>query len=159
MSTEITLETVPSQVVAGIVFSTTMATLSEDMTRTIGTLLEQVHSDSAITAIGTVIAVYPEEMRADGPWKCEICIPVSQPLLDHPVLTTHELPGGRVATVTHHGSYDGLKDTHNRIFAWFTAYGHTYAGAPREIYLNSPDDVDTDDLLTRIEFPVIPAER
>lgn len=75
------------------------------------------------------------------------------------MLITHELPGGLVATVTHTGLYGGLNATYNRIFDWFTAYGHTYAGPPREIYLNSPAEVADDELLTRIEFPVIPSTK
>ncbi|MBH0099560.1 GyrI-like domain-containing protein [Salinibacterium sp. NSLL150] len=156
MSPEITIETVPSHIVAGIEFSTTMETLPADMSSVIDTLLAET-ADSAITVLGPVMAVYTDEMRADGPWNCEVCVPVANGLIDHPVLTTHELAGGRVATVTHTGPYDGLKTTYSAIFGWFTEHGHTYAGAPREIYLNAPGEVDDAELLTRIEFPVVPA--
>ncbi|MBH0084208.1 GyrI-like domain-containing protein [Salinibacterium sp. SWN167] len=156
MSSEITIETVPSHVVAGIEFSTTMQTLPADMSGAIGTLLTET-ADPAITVAGPVMAVYTEEMRTDGPWKCEVCVPVANGLIDHPVLATHELAGGRVATVTHHGAYSGLKATYNDVFDWFSEHGHTYAGAPREIYLNTPGEVAEAELLTRLEFPVVPA--
>ncbi|MBH0131240.1 GyrI-like domain-containing protein [Salinibacterium sp. NK8237] len=156
MSPEIAIETVPSQIVAGIEFSTTMENLPADMSGAIKTLLSE-SADPAITVLGPVMAVYTEEMRHDGPWSCEVCVPVADGLIDHPVLTTHELAGGRVATLTHAGSYSGLKAAYEVIFDWFTEHGHTYAGAPREIYLNSPRDVSEAELLTRIEFPVVPA--
>jgi len=156
MSQEITLEKVRSQLVAGIVFSTTLENIGTDMGRTIELLFEQL-AGPGITPTGPVMAIYHEEMTPDRPWDCEVCVPVTAALTEHPVLHTHEVPGGLVATVTHRGPYDGLKDTYNRVFGWFTEHGHTFAGPPREIYLNSPGEVTDDELLTRIEFPAVAA--
>jgi len=156
MSQEISFETVDSEQVVGLVLSTTMATLSRDLDTTINQLFHQL-SNAGITPHGPVIVVYPEEMRSGAPWECQVCTPVPTPLDGHPALITHELPSGLVATVTHKGSYDGLKETYTQIFDWFTAFGHTYAGPSREIYLNSPAEVPDDELLTRIEFPALPA--
>ncbi|WP_343926780.1 GyrI-like domain-containing protein [Rhodoglobus aureus] len=154
MSPEIIVETVATRLVAGLEFSTTMAALPEDMTRAIGSLVQNV-TEAQMTVIGPLIAVYMEEMHADRPWKCEVCVPVSEAFGEHPTLRSHELPGGVVATVTHVGSYDGLKATYNSVFGWFTQHGHTHAGPPREIYLNSADEVAEEQLLTRLEFPVV----
>ncbi|WP_341952596.1 GyrI-like domain-containing protein [Salinibacterium sp. TMP30] len=158
MSQEISFETVDSEQVAGIAFSTTLATLSTDLDATINRLFHQL-SDTGVTPHGPVIVVYTDEMRTDSRWKCEVCTPITRAISGHPVLITHELPGGLVATVTHTGPYNGLKATYDQIFDWFTAYGHTYAGPPREIYLNSPAEVADDELLTRIEFPCVASIR
>jgi len=158
MSPDIAVETVSSRVVAGIDFSTTMATLPQDMSASIEQLFEAV-STSPMTAAGPVIAVYTDEMRLDRPWNCEVCMPVENVVAEHPPLRTHELPGGLVATITHAGAYDGLKATYNSVFEWFTQHGHTYAGPPREIYLNGPHEVPEEQLRTRLEFPVILSDR
>lgn len=158
MSQEITLEQVRSQLVAGIEFSTTMDTIGDNMGGAIETLYAQLVG-SGITPTGPVMAIYHEEMTPDRPWNCEVCVPVTEALTEHPVLRTHEVPGGLVATVTHKGPYDGLKDNYDRISAWFTEHGHTFAGPPREIYLNSPGEVADDELLTRIEFPAVAAPK
>ncbi|EAR24557.1 hypothetical protein A20C1_13037 [marine actinobacterium PHSC20C1] len=154
MSSEITAETAPTRLVAGLDFSTTMATLPVDMTDAIHSLVEQIAA-ADITAAGPLMAVYAEAMHPDRPWKCEVCLPITKPFTGHPTLRSHELVGGLVATITHVGSYDGLKATYNQLFDWFSEHGHTYAGAPREIYLNSPDEVAEDQLLTTIEMPVV----
>lgn len=154
MAQEIAVETVPTRLVAGMDFSTTMETLPRDMTAAIKNLFAQV-TDSHVTEAGPVIAVYTEAMHPDRAWMCEVCVPVAEAFAEHPTLRCHELPGGVVATVTHVGSYDGLKDTYETVFAWFSEHGHTYAGAPREIYLNGPDDAPEAQLRTRLEFPVV----
>ncbi len=38
--------------------------------------------------------------------------------------------------------------------SWIAQYGHGIAWPPREIYLNDPQIVEPDELLTRIEFPI-----
>ncbi|MEV8254747.1 GyrI-like domain-containing protein [Rhodoglobus sp. NPDC076762] len=154
MSPEITVETVATKLVAGLDFSTTFSSLPRDMSEAIGAL-QQHTADSAITVSGPVIAVYTDEMHPDRPWNCEVCVPVTDAFAEHPSLRCHELPGGTVATVTHQGAYTGLKGSYDAIFEWFSQHGHTYAGAPREIYLNGPDDVAETELLTRLEFPVV----
>ncbi|WP_010206114.1 GyrI-like domain-containing protein [Salinibacterium sp. PAMC 21357] len=154
MSPEITVETVASKLVAGLEFDTTMETLPTDMTAAIGDLIRHT-AESQMAAAGPIIAVYGEEMHPNRSWKCEVCVPVAQAFGEHPTLRSHELPGGVVATITHVGSYDGLKATYNTMFDWFSQHGHTYAGAPREIYLNGPDEVTEEKLLTRLEFPVV----
>ncbi|QYH36787.1 GyrI-like domain-containing protein [Salinibacterium sp. M195] len=154
MSPEITVETVATKLVAGLEFDTTMKTLPADMTAAIGDLIRNT-AESHMTVAGPIIAVYGEEMHPNRSWKCEVCVPVAEAFGEHPTLRSHELPGGVVATTTHVGSYDGLKDTYNTIFSWFSEHRHTYAGPPREVYLNSPAEVSESELLTRLEFPVI----
>ncbi|MGV8852529.1 MAG: GyrI-like domain-containing protein [Rhodoglobus sp.] len=158
MSQEIVVENVATKLVAGREFSTTMATLPEDMTAAINDLVRRV-TEAHLTETGPVIAVYAEEMHADRPWMCEVCVPVAETFGEHPTLRSHELPGGVVATLTHVGPYSGLNATYNTMFDWFTEHGHTYAGAPREIHLNGPNEVTEDELLTRLEFPVVLAAR
>ncbi|MGV8913175.1 MAG: GyrI-like domain-containing protein [Rhodoglobus sp.] len=154
MLQEIVVETVATKLVAGREFSTTMATLPEDMTAAINDLVRHV-AEAHLTETGAVIAVYTEEMHADRPRRCEVYVPVAETFGEHPTLRSHELPGGVVATLTHIGPYSGLKATYNTMFDWFTEHGHTYAGAPREIYLNGPNEVTEGELLTRLELPVV----
>jgi len=154
MAPEITVETVASKLVAGVDFSTTFASLPQDMSEAIGTLQSET-TNAAMNTSGPVIAVYTEEMHPDRPWNCEVCVGIAQAFTEHPVLRSHELPGGTVATLTHQGAYTGLKGSYDAMFGWFSANGHTYAGQPREIYLNSPEEVSPDELLTRLEFPVV----
>jgi effector-binding domain-containing protein len=62
------------------------------------------------------------------------------------------LPGGRVVTVTHVGSYDDLGSAWGEGQRWIDAHGLTVAGAPWEQYLTGPEDPGP--TVTRVVWPV-----
>ena len=65
------------------------------------------------------------------------------------------LPGGRAAVTTHRGPYDAIGPTYEALSNWIFANGHTPAAAPREVYLNGPDDVQSpDQYLTELVWPI-----
>ncbi|WP_406863908.1 GyrI-like domain-containing protein [Streptomyces sp. HUAS MG47] len=65
------------------------------------------------------------------------------------------LPGGRVARLTHSGSFDGLGSSWERLRSWIVARGMT-AGEDRwEVYVTEPSpDMDPRDLRTELNWPV-----
>ncbi|MGW8765222.1 GyrI-like domain-containing protein [Streptomyces sp. NPDC055815] len=70
-------------------------------------------------------------------------------------VVTGELPGGRVARVTHHGGFDGLGEAWERLGAWIRARG-LRAGEDRwEVYVTRPTpDMDPKDLRTELNWPI-----
>jgi effector-binding domain-containing protein len=65
------------------------------------------------------------------------------------------LPGGRAARLTHHGSFDGLGPSWERLRSWMQARGLS-AGEDRwETYVTQPSpDMDPRDLRTELTWPV-----
>ncbi|MGW0710685.1 GyrI-like domain-containing protein [Streptomyces sp. NPDC002643] len=65
------------------------------------------------------------------------------------------LPGGRVARLTHHGPFDGLGSSWERLDAWIRARGLS-AGEDRwETYVTRPTpDMDPRDLRTELNRPL-----
>ncbi|MFH8518420.1 GyrI-like domain-containing protein [Streptomyces gelaticus] len=65
------------------------------------------------------------------------------------------LPGGRVARLTHSGSFDGLGASWERLHTWIQARGLS-AGEDRwETYVTQPSpDMDPRDLRTELDWPV-----
>lgn len=70
------------------------------------------------------------------------------------------LPGGRVARLTHFGSFDGLGPSWERLRSWIGARGLS-AGEDRwETYVTQPSpDMDPRDLRTELTWPVTGAAR
>ncbi|MCQ4207425.1 GyrI-like domain-containing protein [Streptomyces longispororuber] len=65
------------------------------------------------------------------------------------------LPGGRVARVTHHGSFDGLGASWERLHAWMRAQGLPTGDARWETYVTQPTpDMDPGELRTVLNWPV-----
>ncbi|MEW2258710.1 GyrI-like domain-containing protein [Streptomyces sp. NPDC047869] len=65
------------------------------------------------------------------------------------------LPGGRVARLTHFGSFDGLRSSWERLGSWIQERGLS-AGEDRwETYVTQPSpDMDPRDLHTELNWPV-----
>ncbi|MCC3655618.1 GyrI-like domain-containing protein [Streptomyces sp. S07_1.15] len=65
------------------------------------------------------------------------------------------LPGGRVARLMHHGSFDRLRSSWDRLGSWMRARGLP-AGEDRwETYVTEPSpDMDPRDLRTELNWPV-----
>jgi AraC family transcriptional regulator len=101
-----------------------------------------VHDDPQITP--------SDKLRYDA------AITVSRPAEPRGEFGTMELAGGRYAAATHRGSYESLSGTYERLYGgWLPRSGEEPRDAPAfEEYLNSPQNTEPDDLLTRIWLPL-----
>ncbi len=92
----------------------------------------------------------PEKLRYDA------CIEVKQPVeVEAPVGRKH-CRGGRYAMSTHFGSYDTLAETYAQLCGqWVPQNGYEMDDRGCvEIYQNSPEDTEPQDLITDIYIPV-----
>ncbi|MER5885332.1 GyrI-like domain-containing protein [Streptomyces sp. NPDC001941] len=65
------------------------------------------------------------------------------------------LPGGRVARLTHHGSFDTLGASWERLRGWMREQGLTAGEDLWEVYVTQPTpDMDPADLRTELNWPV-----
>jgi DNA-binding transcriptional MerR regulator len=67
---------------------------------------------------------------------------------------TRILKGGDCAVALHKGPYSNLTEVYARLVEWLEAGGLTPAAPPYEKYLNSPQEVPEDQLLTEVCFPI-----
>ncbi len=113
------------------------------------------HLDAVgITPVGAPTTVFHAIPDADTDGDVEMCVPIGTPIEDAEPVRCTELAGGPVATVIHRGPYDDMEETYAAVFDWIEARGHHQVGSHREVYLNHPDDVATDELLTEIRIPI-----
>ena len=63
-----------------------------------------------------------------------------------------------MVTTVHRGPYEEIAAAHHTVTGWISEHGHEMAGPPREIYLNDPQTVAPEELLTRVEFPICSEE-
>jgi AraC family transcriptional regulator len=64
-----------------------------------------------------------------------------------------QLPAVEAATIMHVGPYDKLMETYNVLLEWMKANGKKPASYMWEEYINSPDEVPPDKLMTRLVWP------
>ena len=87
----------------------------------------------------------------------EVCEPVDTALDDAGPVRIYDLPAvPHMASMIHHGSYEGLSGAYQTFMAWIQANGYRIAGPNREIFLRNLADhgVTPDDLVTELQFPV-----
>lgn len=66
------------------------------------------------------------------------------------------LEPGKAAVALYRGPYDKIGPVYGAIFEWSARQGRRPAGAPREVYLNGPDEVaSAADYLTEVVLPVV----
>lgn len=64
------------------------------------------------------------------------------------------VPEHKVLSTVFKGPYGMAASTYVGLFEYAAKNGYTISGPPTESYLNSPDEVSEEDLLTEVLFPV-----
>ncbi|NNF62913.1 MAG: GyrI-like domain-containing protein [Acidimicrobiia bacterium] len=154
MSQDISIEEVSPKQIVGLRTTTRMDRIGEDIGTGFGKVMHAI-AGAGETPTGPPLVVYHDMADANGDMVIETCIPVGNDVPEQGDVRTRALDGGTVASTVHHGPYDQLRAAYEKVTSWISEHGHQIVGPPREFYLNDPDEVTPDELLTRIEFPIL----
>lgn len=154
MPYQVTVKKVEPQHVAALRLRTSLAAAGADVQRGFGAVVQ------AITAAGVATTCKPflvhhevVDEQTDG--DIEICIPVPpDTVIAGGQVRGAEIPGGQVAATVHRGPYAEISSAYHYVTGWIQEHGYEHAGPPREIYLNDPQTVAQEDLLTEVQFPI-----
>lgn len=127
----------------------------EDMTLIMEKLFIWIQAEK-VRVVGPPFALYytdpsmvePEYMVYD------MCIPIEGDYTKTDEIDFKEIPEHTVISSIHKGEYNTLGDTYMGIWNYIQENKYEPNGIPKEIYLNNPYEVDIDDLLTEIQFPI-----
>ncbi len=84
----------------------------------------------------------------------EVVVPVGKEVEASGEFKCYRLPGGEMARVVHKGPYQECGPTYERFFAWLKENNKSMVGPTREIYLNDPMVVPTEEIETEIFAPI-----
>ena len=154
MPYEITHETVPDRTIASVRLTTDLDEIGQRIGPAFGQVMTAIGTRGA-TPGGMPMTIFHDVLDDDTPGEVEVAIPVAGEPVD-PVadVAFAVLPGGEVAATIHHGPYHQVGPAYHALTDWIAEHGHQVAGPPRESYLNDPQEVAEEDLLTRVEWPV-----
>lgn len=157
MSYDITLKEVPAQHAAVLRLQVTAATIGQAVGQGYAVLGEAIGRSGAGFA-GPPFLVMTDLVDEESSGAIELGFPVLAPFTAEGEVKGEELPAMLVAATVHKGPYDESARAYAAVESWLQEHGHTSAGAPREVYLNSPEDVPPAEYLTEIQFPLaVPA--
>lgn len=155
MPYDVTTKDVSDQPVVAVRKTTTLRDIGDDIAAGFGALVHHI-GPRGITPTGAPFVVYHDMIDADTDGDVEVCLPVAEPVDTDgggDVYGT-TLRGGTVAATVHRGPYDQIGPAYHVLAGWVEEHGHEIAGPPRELYLNDPQQVPRDELLTEINWPI-----
>lgn len=154
MPYQVSVKEVAAVPVASLTLHTSLATIGADMGRGLGTVAGAIGT-AGLRPGGTPFVIYHDVIDEQTAGDIEICVPVPSgtTLPDGPV-RCREVAGGPVAATVHRGPYQEISPAYHVVAGWIEEQGVQPAGPPREVYLNDPQAVTADDLLTEVQFPI-----
>jgi len=97
---------------------------------------------------GPALAVYAEYCDGEMPFRAGFAIARGDMSAASGTIKADATPAGEVLHFTHRGSYATLRDDWEAMMRHMEAEGLRYAAPTWEVYLNSPDEVHEEQLLT-----------
>ena len=144
------------QLVAAAKVHTNLSKIGADISAGFGSLMMALGREG-IAPSGAPLIVYHDVIDEETDGDIEICVPVNDAISGHADVYSRELEGGSMATTVHHGPYEQIAPAYHTLTGWISEHGHDIIGPPREIYLNDPQMVPPEELLTQVEFPICSA--
>ena len=146
------LEETP-RLVAATTMHTNLQRIGDDIGRGFEILMRTLGKEG-VSPAGPPLVVYHQMISDAASGDVEICVPVDRAFSGESEVHERILEGGTMATTVHRGPYQDISTAHETLTRWIAEHGHHIAGPPREIYLNDPQTVPPDQLLTRVDFPI-----
>ncbi len=120
-----------------------------------GALAPRNGRDPAFRAAGPIMTIYHDNEYREQDADLEVALPVAGRVeIEDPALEIRTLPATRVVSVLYTGPYEGISSAHEAVFGAVRALGLEWTGPAREIYLNDPNRVREEGLMTEVQYPV-----
>lgn len=105
-----------------------------------------------VVCVGPPFAFY--HSWSDDETDMDVGFPISGKAIPKGRVRGFELPAVRAVVGMHVGPYDRIVDSYTRMKEWMRSNGYQPADYMWEEYLNSPDEVPEDKLMTRLVWPI-----
>jgi effector-binding domain-containing protein len=155
MEQKIELFEQPELITVAVREKATAEALPEVIGRTYTRLYEHIMRNGAeVTYAPYVAYLNPGRGMTDGVWDMEIGFPVSKPLAGEGGIYAGKVPASTAVTAMHKGSYSTLDETYTPVYRFIAENGYEPAGTHYDFYMNDPDTVAEEELLTKVVIPV-----
>ena len=136
----------------------------ETISRLMPGLCSQIFSEenqrNGLKVTGPFMTLYHDCEYREKDATIECVAPITgRIVLSDPDMEVRTLPGGKVLSLIHKGSDNKLHEAWSRIGAYAEEREFVPNGPHREVYLNDPNGVSEEELLTELQIPVDMAAR
>ena len=131
----------------------------ENWGRVIGELMAVIHTpenrSNHVKIVGPPITIYHDQEYTEEEGDLEIAIPITGKVtVNDPSIEVKNLPKRKVVSLVHKGSYETIGMAYKTLYEHIMKNGLEMTGPMMDIYLNDPNTVEPEDILTEIQAPV-----
>jgi len=133
--------------------------IGETVGRLIGELMGVIYMPenqaNLVKVVGPFMTVYHDHEYRELDADLEVAVPVTGKVtLSDPSFEVRNLPSRRVASLVHKGSYETIGPAYAKLYDYVVRSGLELSGPMMDVYLNDPNTVEPDEILTEIQAPV-----
>lgn len=133
-------------------YSETITILMKDLC---GQIFSEENMHNGLKVTGPFMTIYHDCEYKEKDALMECAAPITGKVTaGDPGIEIHTLPGGTCLSLIHKGPYTGLHGAWSRIGMYLEEREFVITGPHREIYLNDPNIVREDELLTELQIPI-----
>ena len=127
--------------------------------RLIGELMQCLYSPenqrNFVKMVGPLMTIYHDHEYKEEEADLEVAVPVSgRVTVTDPSIEVRNIPPQRVVSLIHKGPYETIGQAYIRLNDHITRHGLSYAGPMMDLYLNDPNKVPRDEVMTEIQAPI-----
>jgi len=133
--------------------------IGETIGRLIGELMSVVqlpeNQANFVRIVGPFMTTYHDQEYKEKDADIEVAVPITGKVtLDDPSFEIKNLPERKVASLVHKGSYETIGMAYKKLYDYIVKNGLEMSAPMMDIYLNDPNTVELDEILTEIQAPV-----
>ena len=127
--------------------------------RLIGELMQCLYSPenqrNFVKMVGPLMTIYHDHEYKEEEADLEVAVPISgRVMVTEPDIEVRNIPSQRVVSLIHKGPYETLGQAYAKLNDHITKNGLSYAGPMMDLYLNDPNKVPRDEVMTEIQAPI-----
>ncbi|HSA37732.1 MAG TPA: MerR family transcriptional regulator [Methanoregula sp.] len=135
-------------------------TISRLMPDLCGQIFSEENQKNGLKVTGPFMTLYHDCEYREKDATMECVAPITGRIaLSDPAMEVRVLPGGKVLSLIHKGPYSRLHESWSRIGAYAEERELVSNGLHREVYLNDPNVVGEEEILTELQIPFDVAAR
>lgn len=155
MSEPLTKETTPLRILSKREKGTYEVTIG----KLIGDLMKVIHLSenqrNFVKIAGPFMTIYHDEGHVEEDADIEVAIPVTGKVsVEDPGVEIKNLTPTKVASLVHKGSYETIGEGYQKILSYIQERGLEINGPMMDLYLNDPNTVKPENIITEIQVPV-----
>lgn len=133
--------------------------IGDTVGRLIGDLMGVIYMPenqaNLVKIVGPFMTVYHDHEYKELDADLELAVPITGKVtVNDPRVEVKNLPGRRVASLVHKGSYETIGPAYAKLYEYVLKTGLELSGPMMDVYLNDPNTVDPDEILTEIQAPI-----